>query len=83
MICGFVWVVKCVSPATQVLSFQEWSWPEIQAYLRKHIACSMYEFKEHTKGLVITNCTKLSTVTKDQLLQLKANFMADPKQVRK
>jgi hypothetical protein len=51
MLVGFLGIVKCSANATSLQNNADLGWPLIQTIVRKQIACSMYDFKEHVKAL--------------------------------
>ena len=79
MVCLFAAVVR--DPMVDVSASETLTWPQVQQYMRKNVACSMYEFKERVKSL-ITTPSMLDAKTKASLKGLKTTFLENSKMVK-
>ena len=76
MICRFINLMKrCTDKKHESVKEEDWTWHQVQLYVRKNVSCSMYEFKDNIKKTIALSG---SGILEDEFLILKATYLHNP-----
>jgi len=71
---------RCTDKKQESIQEDDWTWHQIQLYVRKNVSCSMYEFKDNIKKTIATSG---SGKMKDEFLIFKAIYLHNPQLLKR